>query len=343
MSPLPLQPDPAYVSDLLSSESWPNGIVWHYTNASGLAGIIRENVLWASSTAFMNDHQELRTGTDLLQGLLARHGPNLDPQVVADVRAMVRSATTQDRYKTFIACACKDANNLTMWRNYTGPDVGFAVGLSPDKALSVRRQRAMTREMVAKMGFLDKDSEDEVFDGARWDMGSFGWQETVYDPKKQLDTAWGLLRDLENTAVARRNGRTIEKHELDVMTEINRDLQTFKHPGFKDEQETRVVCTAALHTDLVYVKHRPSRYGIVPYVELCLPAESRSDLPFEPILTEDPRYTSNTPEPVQELPIVGIAVGPTPYPEEAAAGARELLRSVGRNIPVIPSRVPFRW
>ncbi len=219
MSPLPLQPDSAYVSNLLSSESWSNGIVWHYTDAAGLTGIIRENVLRASSTAFMNDHQELRTGTDLLQGLLSHHGPNLDSRVVEDVQKMVCSATIQDRYKTFVVCACKDANNLTMWRNYTGPDVGFAVGLSPNKALSVRRQRAMTREMVVKMGFLDKDSEDEVFGGARWDMGSFGWQETVYDPKKQLDTAWGLLRDLENTAIARRDGRTMEKNELDVMTE----------------------------------------------------------------------------------------------------------------------------
>ncbi|MGO4586816.1 DUF2971 domain-containing protein [Arthrobacter sp. 2RAF6] len=344
MTPLPLRPDQAVVADLLPRKSWPDGFIWHYTNAAGLAGIIRENVLWASATAFMNDHQELRTGTNLLQGLLLRHQPNLDPRIAGDVQAMVRAATSLDRYKTFVACACKDANNLTMWRNYTGPDVGFAVGLDPKETLSVRRQRAMTQEMVAKMGFLDKESEEEILNSARWDMGSFEWQEAIYDPEDQLKTAWGLLRELEDTATARHDNLPIHKHEIEIVRDIYRHLQVFKHPGFEDERETRVVCATTLHTDLVYVKHRPSRYGIVPYVELCLPAESRSDQPFDAIPADDPRYLSNTPEPIRELPIIGIAVGPTPYPEEAASGARELLRSVGReNIPVIPSKVPFRW
>jgi hypothetical protein len=343
MTPLPLLPDPGIVSELIHNKNWPDGFIWHYTNAAGLAGIIRENVLWASSTAFMNDHQELHTGKKLLQGLLSRHRPNIDPRVVDDIHMMVNVATNFDRYKTFVACACRDANNLTMWRNYTGPEVGFAVGLDPKEALFVRRQRAMTRDMVANLGFQEKEDEDEVFDSARWDMASFQWQKTSYEPEKQLDIAWGLLRELEQTAIARRDEQPIKKHEMELVRDIYRELQTFKHPGFKDERETRIVCAAGLHTDLVYVKHRPSRYGIVPYVELCLPAESRSDKPFEPIREDEPRYVSNAPEPVRELPIIGIAVGPTPYPEEAAAGARELLRSVGRErIPVIPSNVPFR-
>src|SRR6476661_3124665 len=98
MSPLPLQPDPSESPDSLSPKSWPDGIVWHYTNAAGLAGVIRENVLWASSTAFMNDHHEMRTGAELLKSLLDRHKGYLEARVLADLGSMLRSATSQDPY-----------------------------------------------------------------------------------------------------------------------------------------------------------------------------------------------------------------------------------------------------
>jgi hypothetical protein len=330
MSPLPLQPNPSESPDLLSPKSWPDGIIWHYTNAAGLAGVIRENVLWASSTAFMNDRHEMRTGAELLRNLLERHKGYLDTGVLADLESMLRYATSQDPYKTFVACGCKDPNNLTMWRNYTGPEVGFAVGLDATKAMSMRRQRVMTEEMVDKLGFLEQDSKQEVFENALRDLGSFPWRDAVYNPESQIEIAWGRLRELESASVARSNGEWADRHELDVMSDIYNELQTFKHPGFEDEREMRVVCWAGLHTDLVYVKHRASRYGIVPYVELCLPADSKNN-------------SSNEPEPVQDLPIVGIAVGPTPYPDEAASGVRELLRAAGRpSMAVIPSQVPFR-
>lgn len=330
MSPFPLQPDLPDSADLLSPRSWPDGVVWHYTNAAGLAGIIRENVLWASSTAFMNDRHEMRTGAELLRSLLDQHKSHLEPKVLRDVQSMVHHATAQDRNRTFVTCACEDPNNLTLWRNYTGPDVGFAVGLDTARPLSMRRQRTLTNEMIEQLGFLEDDSKQEVINNARRDLGSFTWRRAVYHPETQRQIAWGRLRELEGAAVARLDSRQPERHELDVMSDIYDELQTFKHYGFKDEREMRVVCWAGVHTDLIYVKHRPSPYGVVPYVELCVPRESSSP-------------PSVRPEAVQELPIVGIAVGPTAYPEEAATGVRELLRASGRNsVSVIPSKVPFR-
>jgi hypothetical protein len=221
-----------------------------------------------------------------------------------------------------------------MWRNYTGPEVGFAVALDTTKPLSMRRQKEMTASAVDRLGIPDIDddkSREQVIADAHGSLGAFEWRQAVYESKKQVEIAWSRLRELVDAAEARAEGKQGLRHELDVMADINGELQTFKHSGFRDEREMRVVCWTALYSTPVYVKHRPSRYGIVPYVELCLPAEPDGS-------------STNYPEPVQELPIVGIAVGPTPYPEEAAAGARELLRSVGReNVPVISSRVPFRW
>jgi hypothetical protein len=334
MNLFPVRPELPDSVDLLSPSKWPEEVVWHYTDAAGLAAILDRNVLWASSTAFMNDHRELRTGQDLLWDLLERHKTYLDSRVLQDVQSMVRHAVSQDRYRTFVSCACRDGNNLTMWRNYTGPEVGFAIALDTTKTLAMRRQKEMTAAMVEKLGIPDADDEmsrQHVIAGAHRSLGTFEWRAAVYESEKQVEIAWGRLRELVGAAEARVKRQQAPRHELDVMADINSELQMFKHSGFGDEREMRVVCWTALYSTLVYVKHRPSRYGIVPYVELCLPAEPDGS-------------SANYPEPVQELPIVGISVGPTPYPEEAAAGARELLRSVGRdNVPVISSQVPFRW
>lgn len=329
MRHLPPQPEASGIYDLLSPENWPEGVVWHYTNAAGLAGIIRDNVLWASSTAFMNDRHEMRTGANLIRSLLGRHESYLEPRVYSDVEQMVYYATSQDRNKTFVACACKDPNNLTMWRNYTGPEVGFAVGLDVSRALSMRRQIALTEATFDHLG-LAAETRQDLLDHAHRDLGSFIWREAVYSHERQVQIAWGRLKELESVSLAKSGRHHAERPELDIMSNIWDELQTFKHYGFEDEREMRVVCWAGLHTDLVYLKHRPSPYGVVPYVELCIP-EDPTSIPM------------NGPEAVRELPIVGIAVGPTPYPEEAATGVVELLRSAGRNsIDVIPSELPFR-
>ncbi|GAB2761371.1 hypothetical protein GCM10027090_34910 [Sinomonas soli] len=60
--PLPDAPVPDVDQDPLSPTWWPEGTIWHYTDAAGLACIIEHNILRARATAFMNDHQEMHTG-----------------------------------------------------------------------------------------------------------------------------------------------------------------------------------------------------------------------------------------------------------------------------------------
>jgi hypothetical protein len=215
-------------------------------------------------------------GQDLLRDLFERHKSHLEPRVRQDVESMVRHAVSQDRYRTFVTCACRDGNNLTMWRDYTGPEVGFAVALDTTKPLSMRRQKAMTVPMVDKLGIPDVDDEKSrqtVIEDAHGSLGTFEWRQAVYEPEKQVEIAWGRLRELVDSAEARSKRQQGSRHELDVMADINSELQTFKHSGFEDEREMRVVTWTALFSTLVYVKHRPSRYGIVPYVELGIPAD----------------------------------------------------------------------
>ncbi|WP_160318916.1 DUF2971 domain-containing protein [Arthrobacter sp. ERGS1:01] len=309
---------------------WRDETIWHYTTASGLDGILKNHVIWASSAAFMNDRQELSTGPELLVKLLDFYKNELDPRIVEDVLYLANATALTNRPKTFVSCACNDPDSLTMWRNYAGSEAGFAIGINGSIGLNIRKQRAFDESMMDGFqppnAYESRASEVEAIGAEK-----FSWQPALYNLEAQAEVALHALRRFEKIATERLDGLNQSEAELDVMSETAQALQVFKHPAFRDEKEQRIVCGTSPHLDGPFIKHRPGKYGIVPYVELGIPA---------------PRQGSGDqglPERMNKLPIEAIIVGPTPYPKEAESGVFDLLQRSGYGEPPIRhSQVPFR-
>jgi hypothetical protein len=53
--------------------------LYHYTNASGLKGILESNSLWATDAEFLNDVQELQFGRTELCDALRAYAESLHP------------------------------------------------------------------------------------------------------------------------------------------------------------------------------------------------------------------------------------------------------------------------
>ena len=140
---LPEKPSFNAAPNLISAKTWPDGTVWHYTTGAGLAGLVGGKVLWASATGFMNDVNELKTGQAVFEELVANYVVNVDEKIRGNFTAMVKTAMIHDSLRTFVACASRQPDRLTMWRNYTS-EVGYAVALDGKKPLFMRRQRPMT-------------------------------------------------------------------------------------------------------------------------------------------------------------------------------------------------------
>lgn len=292
--------------------------------------MLENHVLWASASSFMNDRQEMATGLQLFSDLMKNHSHEVDEQVRENFTYMVRSALNVDRHRTYIACASREPDSLTMWRNYTGGEVGFAVALDTSRRLRMRRQRPLTQQHLESSGFHDGESAALIRGWANDGSPGFHWADSIYDLSAQRKSVLESLRTIEQTALARATGRRGSHHELEAMHEATQLVARLKHPAFRDEAEVRVVCTAPMHADVTFLKHRSSRFGPVPYIELGIPLDST-------------KAVVDHPEPMENLPIIGIAVGPAPYQEEAFVGVRELLRTLGReDIPVVRSQIPFR-
>jgi len=70
----------------------PRGLLYHYTTADGLKGIIEKNELWATSAYFLNDSAEITYGYGLL--ILSR--------VHRDMYNPIKAANRRDRFSVIL-------------------------------------------------------------------------------------------------------------------------------------------------------------------------------------------------------------------------------------------------
>lgn len=98
----------------------PPKILWHYTTASGLLGILREGAIRATGLSYLNDITEGK----YLRGLMREPIEHLTSKDdLPGIEKLFESA-----YRRFgAACFCPDGDLLSQWRGYSGGG-GFAIG-----------------------------------------------------------------------------------------------------------------------------------------------------------------------------------------------------------------------
>lgn len=104
-------------------------VLYHYTTAEGLLGILNEQAFWATDCEFLNDSSEMRYGLRLLDHTLrefavqGEHSLALRGQVIKDGRGF------RPGKKPFVVCFCKRGDLLSQWHGYAGGG-GYAIGLA---------------------------------------------------------------------------------------------------------------------------------------------------------------------------------------------------------------------
>lgn len=308
-------------------------LVWHYTNGSGLKGILENNVLWASSAAYLNDFKELVSGSDRLKEVW-------ELEEYTEVReeleqSLERFATPREEH--FVLSACESGDSLTMWRYYGQDEVSFAVGLDRDVPLGARAQKKESTHPFPPPGY--KEGPRDPNGQLEWDPDQEGqivepWDAMVYErdeQKKILAQALSDLRDAHD--VAKRDSSEFSfsfyMEQLSLLGQLNR----IKDHAFCDEQELRTL--AEVSPAWKYVLHRTGRYGLIPYIELGVPKGGTIGLKRD--------FTDRGTQKMERLPIRQINIGPTPFPEEAKFGLLQLLGFLGyHDVKVEVSSIPYR-
>jgi hypothetical protein len=223
----------------------------HYTNLSGLMGIIDNGEIWASNVSFLNDRRELLYGLDVAAKVVKRFSSK---ETYADWHKPLVSATHRLKAgqipDTYAACFCEKSDLLSQWRGYGGSEQAIAITFDTVKlAATLKGPLAILLPVV------------------------YGQIRTASEITQALSEK---LRDLGKAASV--NGRSRDDKQKKANSLISGLLPQFKHSGFKDEKEWRIVIQ---HSRVgPFVSFRAKGNVMVPYLKLKL-RDNHGKLPIK--------------------------------------------------------------
>lgn len=314
--------------------------LYHYTNEQGLYGILNEQCIWATHYKFLNDSSEIELFREKLieflhpstlalykelipkysidQKFISDNG-GLDAMVKHDDEVSVDSFYNVLANEFYIASFCgknrdpyiNENGLLSQWRAYGG-DGGFAIVFNT----------FALEEMFS--------SEDKAFH-----YGYFLLAHVIYsddEEKYKLELSEDLATisaHNKNLLIELLNGAQESPDDGDAYPAFIRCVTRYKHRGFKEENEVRIVAMPTVLDKGVqeiageeYCKSKPEKERkfrdkngkSTPYIELF---RSKDAL----------------------LPIEKIIVGPHKDKDSRAAALRIKLRNT--DIKVTVSEIPF--
>jgi hypothetical protein len=234
--------------------------------------------------------------------------------------------------EAFLLCAAREPDLLTVWRAY-GASVPYAIELDANADLLPIEQRDRDDHPSPPENWI-REVLDEADDG-RPILGRDPDQVRI-----EMSPKWKPVRYDDATAVSRveliaKLARKAPEPLADALlpyTNLARiDLLQLKHSAFKDEREARMVFE--VNPRWKFVKHRPTRFGLTPYIELSAVEEANQNAANE-------RYVT---KPASRLPILAVHIGPSPLGDESMDALREFLEFHGYpDLPIKKSTTPFR-
>lgn len=139
-------------------------VVWHYTNAAGLIGILESGHFRGTNYAFMNDASELEYGRGVARQVLdALQEAGSGASFFARMGEKLEQFTEDS--EIYLACFSELGNDLSQWRGYSsGPD-RFSLGVTT-AALQEREPGAIMR--AVEYDRAEQESEIREFLRKAW-------------------------------------------------------------------------------------------------------------------------------------------------------------------------------
>jgi hypothetical protein len=331
--------------------------LFHYTNIDGVKGIIKSNSIWATHYNFLNDDQEMLCLKRFLMQYckeeicLVIKRLNINEQKLAErfqsedhiagmtrvsVENMQNGFLSKQSVEPYVASFCsvvqgdeyvKNNGLLSQWRGYA--EGGYAVVFDTKKIEElVKLERyvfpgatALPEGQTLKIGevvYNEEDLRNEFPDEIKILKEYVCWlAETSFIKPDKLDER------IFNEA-------TFNKMLLEWVPTFLQCVALYKHEGFKEEREIRIVAFLPHEKYLkglsISKKEVKLRNKKTPYLELFKKQE---------IKNVKTRYESNY------LGIKRIIVGPSVDKVARATELKEFLAENKKNIEVVVSETPY--
>lgn len=275
--------------------------LFHYTDINGLMGIIGSGSIWCSDSRLMNDRSE----GQYARRFLYRHKKAIQERIKSD-KVLFDTIFNNDylikpgifsNSVNFIACFCEESNLLSQWRGYGNPQGSVSIGID--------------------LTNIESNINNNL-DGITSNSVHFG--KVIYDENLQLDT---IAKQFDSCVFASQGDDLSDINNLKrrIINSLNQTFLFFKHSGFKEENEWRLVINAKPLTTDIDIKFRSSQYGMTQYIEA-------------PLKSEQDDY----------IKIKEITLGPSDHSLVSRTILKNfLVRNGYHNTIVSSSPIPLRW
>lgn len=229
----------------------PDGLLFHYTDATGLTGIVQSHQLWATSALHLNDSSEFVDAMELLLEHTKRrmHGDTSFAHNWNELHDEWKTKGKQIAENIFVVSFSTEGNQLSQWRAYCPKGNGYSLGFGLEDLTYAEKYRAPSDRRIHPNVFLVR---------------------CVYDAETQDDLIRALARYIE---FAWKRVKSSQKRYF-AMSRISRrvlaTLLAIKNSGFSEECEWRLVCVF----DQPPLFFRAGRFGITPFVKIPLCADT---------------------------------------------------------------------
>ena len=310
--------------------------VFHYTGASGLLGILETDSLFATDYRYLNDSSEGQVVKELLLPIFEAEIAEITPKLIqkgwlnkgfyddygagghrlqAEAMCKSLSKATDNVSPFFVLSFCRHEEGssafkhglLSQWRGYAQGS-GFAIEFDEDGLDALMR---IEQQKFCYAAFKSDDVQYKEF-------------EQSFNAKDFEGVAGEMTFNLfkERPGASDITGRA----DLDKATLKFATLSPFfKHQGFEEEDEYRMVGVCVRKPKIPRGEQRPAKP---------IKFRQRSNLliPYIELFGEG-----------QMLPIRSIVVGPSQFQEMQAEAIAMVVEAKGRSIPIRLSDIPFRY
>ncbi|MCK4846918.1 MAG: DUF2971 domain-containing protein, partial [Deltaproteobacteria bacterium] len=217
-------------------------LIYHYTDAKGLEGILREGCLRATHVKYLNDHSELDYGMKLFKEVVGekrksvtewKEGktilsgslkPTSDAYYILD-EVLARLENRFYGVDFYSTSFCVDGNLLSQWRAYGSRKTSFSIGFDRETLLS---KITGTKPELRNIEYELKNQKKEIATIIDKEVSSF---------KSKVKTEG--LSPIESSEEPR-TAKLIREHGNELERELFRVALLYKNDFFKEEQEYRL-------------------------------------------------------------------------------------------------------
>ena len=282
-------------------------LLYHYTSAAGLLGIVETGRMRATHARYLNDSSEIEVlwqhASTRLQQILADAKSKEDKEYLAEVIGAVESRRMSNE---FVASFSENADDLSQWRAYCSGEPGFSIGF--------------LREAVSTQWVSDPQGGKSSFVGAQLNKVRYVSADCVALIDSAMDDALAIGKQFDGRKGF--GGHTISKAD-GARAWISLLAPKYKHAAFCQECEWRLVLSKP-HKPMPGQRFRPGKSKVIPYIEVELNKGTDGKI-------------------AEKYMIERVIVAPTPNPELGVEAVQGLFLAHGHpEVEVVASEVPYR-